>query len=117
MKIKFDYEEIVYSILDRCEEQSTFYKTIAYSSDYKEQTIERIVNLGIAFEDVKQYIKLLINGMLEKQQSGVAKATRVGYPTTVGQPIADSNDNNIITDKKTESQSNVQPTVAQTDSK
>lgn len=116
MSNKINYEEIINSILIRCEEQSKYYKEIAYNSDYKEQTIERIVNLGIAYNDVKQYIELLINECLDRQ-SQVAKATRLGYPTTVGQAIADSNDNNPLADTRTENSNIVQPTVAQTDSK
>ena len=116
MKNNINYEEIIDTILMRCEEQAEYYKTIAYSSDYKEQTVERIVNLGIAYSDVAQYIKLIISNALEKQ-SAVAKATRLGFPTAVGQAIADANDYNNKADTKTETQSIVQPTVAQTDSK
>lgn len=114
MKNNINYEDIVYTILERCEEQSKYYKEIAYASDYKEQTIERIVDLGVAYNDVAQYIKLVISSVLDKQSS-VAKATRLGFPTIVGQAIADSNDNQ--TQSKTQDQLIVQPSVAQTDSK
>ena len=116
MSNKIDYEEIINAILTRCDEQSKYYKEIAFNSDYKEQTIERIVNLGVAYNDIKQYIELLINDCLIRQ-SQVAKATRLGFPTTVGQAIANSNDNNNFADLKTKNSNIVQPSVAQTDSK
>ena len=116
MSNKIDFEYIVDMILTRCEEQSRYYREIAYNSDYKEQTIERIVNLGIAYNDIKQYIELLVEDC-SKKQSPVAKATRLGFPTTVGQAIADCNDYNKTACTETKNLNIVQPTVAQTEDK
>ena len=113
-----DIEKIVDLILSRCIEQSKFYHEIAYRSDYKDETIARIVDLGIAYDDVCSFIKLLVATEIDKQeqnkndtlssdiqslferefkkfvekQSQVATATN-GFPTAVGRADCNSNEN------------------------
>ena len=112
-----DFEKIVDLILSRCKEQSKFYHEVAYRSDYKDETISRIVDLGIAYDDVYSFIEMLIATEIEKQelnkndtlssdiqslfesefkkfvekQSQVATATN-GSPTAVGRADCDSNE-------------------------
>ena len=83
MKQQVNYKAILENVLIRCKEQSAYYKEIAYQSEYKDETINRIVDLGIAYNDICQYIELIINQQVEQLQSIVAKAT-VGDPTTSG---------------------------------
>lgn len=113
-----DFEKIVNLILSRCEEQSKFYHEVAYRSDYKDETIARIVDLGIAYDDICSFIKILVSKECEKQehdkkdtftsdiqslfesemkkfvekQSQVATATN-GFPTAVGRADCNSNEN------------------------
>ena len=119
-----DFEKIVNLILTRCEEQSKFYHDIAYRSDYKDETISRIIDLGIAYEDVCSFIKLLVAKESENQeskkdnltsdiqflfeselkkfvekQSQVATATN-GFPTIVGRADCNSNENDTENNKK-----------------
>lgn len=119
-----DFEKIVNLILTRCEEQSKFYHDIAYRSDYRDETISRIIDLGIAYEDVCSFIKLLVAKESENQeskkdnltsgiqflfeselkkfvekQSQVATATN-GFPTAVGRADCNSNENDTENNKK-----------------
>ena len=119
-----DFEKIVNLILTRCEEQSKFYHDIAYRSDYRDETISRIIDLGISYEDVCSFIKLLVAKESENQeskkdnltsgiqflfeselkkfvekQSQVATATN-GFPTAVGRADCNSNENDTENNKK-----------------
>lgn len=76
--MKIEEMKIVAMILSRCEEQSEYYKRIADKGDYKDETVNRFVNLGIAYDDVSMYIKLLLNS--EQLQNAF-----VGDPAKVGQ--------------------------------
>lgn len=80
---QINYRVILENVLLRCKEQAQYYNQIAYRSDYKDETINRIVDLGIAYNDVCQYIELIVSQQVENTQSIVAKAT-VGDPTTSG---------------------------------
>lgn len=84
---KIDLLDVLEIALSRCKEQSKFYRKIAYQSEYKDETIQRIVNLGIAYEDVANYLAEIIRAEVEKQQSLVAQAT-IGDPAVAGQTIA-----------------------------
>ena len=112
-----DTENIVELILSRCEEQSKYYHDIAYRSDYKDETICRIVDLAIAYEDITNFINLLLSKEQKQQvkleqfsanfeqlfesefkkfvekQSQVATATN-GFPTEVGRVDCNSNEKN-----------------------
>ena len=76
--MKIEEMKIVAMILSRCEEQSEYYKRIADKGDYKDETVNRFVNLGIAYDDVSMYIKLLLNS--EQLQNSF-----VGDPVKTGQ--------------------------------
>ena len=80
--------EILSSVLEHCKEQAEYYRTIAYKSDYKDETVSRIVNLGIAYEDVSKYIELLI---LKSQNKVQLTESMNGDPTRVGQALDSTN--------------------------
>jgi hypothetical protein len=76
-------DEFMQCVLSHCEEQESYYKQIAYSSDYKDETVERIVNLGVAYADVSKYIRLVANNFATKNNSGTDLPNgNVGSPTT-----------------------------------
>lgn len=76
--MKTEEMQVVAMILDRCEQQAEYYKRIADKGDYKDETVNRFVNLGIAYEDVSMYIQLLLD---TKQ----LQSSFVGDPATAGQ--------------------------------
>ena len=90
--------KILESVLEHCNEQAEYYRTIAYRSDYKDETVSRIVNLGIAYEDVSKYIELLI---LKSQYKVQLTESMNGDPTSVGQALDLTN-----TTTKTEQETN-----------
>ena len=83
---KVDINEIIINkIIEYCGLQAKYYEEIAYSNDYKEETINRIVNLGIAYKDVLKSLELLIVNILAEEDLQKAK---FGDPTKVGQTSA-----------------------------
>lgn len=80
---------VLMRIFSYCEQQSKYYKEIAYKSDYKDETINRIVNLGIAYDDVLKYIELLLIKL--PTQADLQKQV-VGDPTKAGQPLDSASD-------------------------
>lgn len=83
--MKIEEMNVLLMVLDRCNQQAEYYKRIADKGDYKDETVNRFVNLGIAYEDVSMYIQLL----LDKNQ---VQGSFVGDPVTTGQLKNPAND-------------------------
>lgn len=98
--------EILEIVLARSKEQAEYYKEIAYKADYKDETINRIVDLGIAFDDVSAYLFKVVKNLFEKQQSPKANAT-YGVPANSGAYVVDCPDLNNDKQAKEQTQSQV----------
>ena len=81
-KNETDVLSLLETVLKRCKEQSAFYRKIAYNQEYRDETIKRIVDLAIAYDDVSSYLENVFMAELERQ-SAVAAAT-VGDPVING---------------------------------
>lgn len=92
--IDVDIDKLLDTVLSRCKEQSAFYRKIAYNADYKDETIRRIVDLQIAYDDVCSFIESIFIAEVKRQQADVANATD-GFPTDSRATACNGNDNNI----------------------